>query len=193
MTRREKTALKHMMANDVLKYVRQHPRSTTKDIFLAMIKKNPYYAILVFSQKVDLVMSEATLGRVAASKTKADAKVLAEGGFGSPMTQRAMRRGLMGDLKRILHSQGEVVYGSGMFGQIHEKDMNEQDAAMWLAPRLSQMRNEQPSWKHSVDLLKRSGRARNDVAKVDRFTTLLRDPKAAAQAHEGVGIFFRRS
>ena len=108
------------------------------------------------------------------------------------MTQRAMNMGLGSQLKKILAKRGEIIYGSSMFGQVHEKDMNAQDAAMWLAPRLSQLRNESGHWQKCLDLLKRSRRAPEDVANVDLFSTSIRNKTRVVKAHEGVGVFFNR-
>lgn len=192
MTKRDKMALKLKLAEDVLDYVRKNPRSTTKGIFLEMIKKNPYYAVLIFSQKPDIFMSVADLGRLEAAKTRSQAKEIVEGAIGSIMTKKSLRRSLMADLKRILENNGHVIYGSGMFGQVHESNLNDQDAAMWLAPRLSQIRHESSQWDKSVSLLRRSRRLPKDVANIESFTSLIRNQRRTNEAHESVALFFRR-
>lgn len=193
LSKREKYALKLKMAKDVLAYVRRNPRTTTKQIFLDMIKKNPYYALLIFSQKVDLLMGVDALGRLEAAKTQASAKRIVEGSSIVPiMTKKAMRRSLMADLKRILEKEGEIIYGSGMFGQVHEQDLTDQDAAMWLAPRLSQLRHESSMWNHCANKLKQSRKHPQDSALIERITTNIRDQRKMNDAHESVGMFFRR-
>jgi len=192
MNRRDKRALFEGLCWDILTYIRLYPRSVTRDILLAMLDKNPVYAILVFASKTSVDIDIGILSRIVSAKSKGAAKKLLNGSFGSSLTQKAYLPTLMSRAKKFLADHGEVIYGSGMFGQVHADDMTVQDAAMWLAPRLAQMRNERRGYEDSVNLLKSSGRFKEDVDIVDRFTRLIRAPKMAEAAHEGVGLFFRR-
>jgi hypothetical protein len=192
MTKRDKYALKLKLARDVCSFVRAHPRSTTKQIFLAMALHNPYYAILIYSQRLDLVIDAVALGRIEASKSKVSAAKILKDSVHTLITKRAMRRSLMADLKRILAKDGDIIYGSGMFGQVHQLDMQPQDAAMYLAPRLSQMRNESHQYQSCIDMLLKSGQYRKEAEQLHVWSTNIRDQARVNTAHENVGMFFRR-
>ena len=191
MNTRDKNVLFESLSWDSCNYTRLYPRSVTKDIFLAMLDKNPDYSILIFSKKPGITIRETILGRIVKAKKRAKKKIL-DGSYGSSMTDREYQPGLMGRIKKFLAKHGEVIYGSSMFGQVHTDDMTEQDAAMWLAPRLSQMRNERLGYVKTVGLLKNSGKFRPEMIVVDKFTKLIRAPRLARTAHEGVSLFFRR-
>lgn len=98
----------------------------------------------------------------------------------------------MGDLKRILAKDGDIIYGSGMFGQVHHLDMKPQDAAMWAAPRISQIRNESSQWENCINLLLSSHQYRNEAERLHKWTASIRDQKSANDAHENIGMFFKR-
>ena len=192
MNRRDKRALFEELCWDVLRYIRLYPRSVTKDILLAMLDLNPDYAILVFAAKTSIDIDVTVLSRIIAATSKSAKREILNGKYGSTLTQKAYLPTLMKRIKEFLANHGDVIYGSSMFGQVHTDDMTVQDAAMWLAPRLSQMRNERGGYVKTVDMLERSGKFKPEVDIISDLTRLIRTPGVARDAHEGVGLFFKR-
>ena len=192
ISKKDKHILKVKLGTDVCAYVRQHPRSTSTDIFLAMLAKNPYYAVIIFSQKFGPIIDVEALERISMAIDKKEADKILKKSLQDMPTKRVMRRTVMGEIKRALAKNGDIIFGSSMFGQVHQLDLQRQDAAMWLASRIGQTAKEVPQFNNCIDLLIGSGLHPKEMNMIKGWSVNIRDQKACNEAYQGIGLFFRR-
>jgi len=194
MNQEQRKSINSFLDNYTLLHVRRHPKSSTKSIFLKAIDKNPFAALSIFSQSLDVMMSTSDLKELEKALENNDVvagKKIAKNGIISFDNYKCMRIGVMRDVKKRLSVRNESIVGASTFGQIHEKDMTQEDAAEWMKPQLARMKNESPLWQRMCTKMEKS-KLKKAVRTIKLFSEHIRDQELADNAYESVKLFFKR-
>ncbi len=190
ISKSKRKEVKTRMKDEALKIVRSSPRSTSTDILLSLVKKDPIFAAIAFSEKPRLAMYVKDIEAIIAAKTTKERRKHLK--IFSISDIKLLRPSVMRELKKVLEKEGEHILGSPMFGQVHVDDMTRQDAAMWLASNLSAIKNQSDDWSLCVKMIGRSKIDPEGFKHLFKVTEHVRSRADMEKAHEFVELFFRR-